>query len=989
MQSISSETLQTLEQSVAMEIYSMVVGEWEMNTFSTPVVTAPPSVDEVLFPKDSIAEPRRPVRSGIPKLLVEQSRIASRYSANTKYRIASDRSTYRYFQSEATSDGSGLIGPLEFTLEYSVSITINKVVAVFEDSFSGPVQAEVFLRVGGTWGSVGLFSPGPGGRVEIYLQDDDSWGTTIRRGNEIGVDAVRVSVYQMDGIGRSLALIQISPRFELDLTDRVIGVSRNLSREDYELTNPIGTAASSTADIELSNHDGLFTDPVSPVAGLVDQNVRFELFTVVVNDLSPEGLPSGVYFSDSWSDSDGVASVRTTCRSKFMQETMMEKSFYWDMTAEGIVADILERFGHPDYDIWYHPNDANRVIPYVFFKDDTTVWDALLELAQAEQASFYFDEQDRFTWESRDYVWQNDSPVWQFRDVADGANLPNLVDFTTDFQVGANKVNVPYTPLVTAKSSGGKVVSNVLWEYSEDLVFGASQLVQDITLASTHIFLQSSDWDFFPVEGFVNIDGEYIGFEKGTTAGRLDITGRGLFGSEPKVHRRNPIDNFWSFMTLRWDGSNSVKVNGNSTYGRHRVTGSVVEITSPAGNWRDLSHYIGGAIGDRYAVYGCEFFFPVSTRPDGTPYYDGTGTAGLFINHNGSNNGYYFEIMTSQFARSTEPPRAEFRAWRLNPSSGSFRYGLLPWWMPEGTSVDIVPGRRYRLEVFYRPDTHSFTVYLDGRIIKTFTDTAGGTKRTTGYWGVYAKDNTTVRFESAWAVNRRNKYTDVPLAMTTIRERALGGFNSGFLEDQWSSYNRRFSDVIFEDFGPWAHQGQEFDVDHEISPALSSDIFLSNDQDTFEVFHKKDAFSSNMALVNRARQGAVVVGQDPSRDGQSMSFFVYGIPIIEGPEEKVSFEDKDSIRLRGVEEFDITSPWIQTRSRAQRIGDWLINRWGKPNDIAQVDVFYNPALQLGDMVSINSPTDHRLPETHRYHVVGMTISTGSNTGMTLTLRRAR
>ena len=990
MQNISSETLQTIEQSVAMEIYSMVVGEWEMNAFHTPTVTAPPSVDEELFPKDSLAEPRRPVRSGTPKLIVNQARFANKLGSSRKYRIASDEANYRYFQSEQTSDSLGDIGPLQFTLEYPVDIDINKIVVGFEDSFASPLEAEVLIRAGGLWSSIGVFPLATGGLIEVYLQDDDSWSTIMNRSNQATVDGVRVVVSSMVEQSASLAVIQISPRISLDFTDRVIEVARDSTREDVGLTNPIGSAASSTADIQLSNHDGLFSDPESPISGMIDSNVMFKVFTIVVNDSSSEGIPAGTYFSDNWSDKDGVVNVRATCRSKFLQETIIEKSFYWNMTAGRIVADIIERFAHPDYEIRYHPDDANRVIPYVFFSDEATIWDALAELATAEQAAFYFDEQDRFVWESRDYVWQNDSPVWELRDEASGLNLPNLVDFNEEFEVGANKVTVSYTPLAPARSAGGQEVNNVLWERSEELFLSASQLMQDITLSSQYIHIQTADWPFFPREGFVNVDGEYIGFKKGEVTGRLDIVARGLFGSTPRTHNRNPISNFWSFFNLRWNGSNSVKLNGNGAYGRHRVTGSTVEITSSTSNWRDLSHYMGGSIGDRYAVYGTEFFFPVSVRIDGTPFYDGRGVGGLFINHDGTGNGYYFEIMTSQLARTLEPQRAEFRAWRLNPSSGSFRYGLTPFSVSGGgPELDILPGRRYRLEVFYNPDNHSFVVYLDGIIIRTFVDTRGGTKRTSGYWGVFARDESTVRFESAWAVNRRNRFTDIPLAMNTIRERAYGGFNSGFLEDQWSSYNRRFSDVVFEDFGPWVHQGQEFDVEHEISPSVSADLFVSNDQDTFKVFHKKDAFSSHFALVNRSRQGAVVVGQDPSRDNQSMSLFVYGKPIIESPDEKVTFKDDASIRLRGREEMEVGSGWIQTKERAERIGEWIVNRWGAPNDVVSADVFANPALQLGDMVSVSSPVDHRSPLEHRYHVIGINLRVSSSTSMTLRLRRAR
>ncbi|MCA1799852.1 MAG: hypothetical protein LC650_00975 [Actinobacteria bacterium] len=993
MQAISQDTIDTLEQDVAVEVYSNVFADWEINSFFEPTVTGPDSTDPELFPLEDIVLPRRPVISGLPKAITDQSRVVSHQSGNKMYRLVSKDSNYKYFHSNEVSDGTNAIGPLVFTLEYAESVTINKIVVGFEESFASPVDAELEIYVGGAWTSIGTFAPDPEGLITVYRQSNDTWTTTGFFDNPVAVDRVRVTVSAMNSPGVGLSLIQISPRYSLSLTDRVISTSTAVTGESVEMTNPIGTAQSSVASIEISNNDRLFDNenPSSPLYGMIDVNVIFEIFDVVVrSNGTSEGIPAGRYFADSWSESsDGTISVEAVDRSKFLQETENENSFYWNLSAEDIVRDMIERFGHPLYDIRYAASDQNRVIPYVFFKDGEMVWDSLNSLAKAEQAVFYFDEQDRFVWHSRDYLWQNTTPDFQLRDVMDGSNLPNLISANRQFQVGANRVGVGYTPLITARSMGEEV-NNALWEESETLVLEASQLLADITSGSTYILVDSEDWQFFPTTGFVNVDGEYISYERSETAGRLDIVERGLYNSDISTHHKDPIDNFWSGFSLQRTSSTWLKRVGNSSYGRSSIKNSVVELSQSRSGWDGIMHYQGGSIGDSYTMYGCEIIFPMSTTSDGEPYYDGNGVAGMFIHHDGAGAGYYIEVLTSQLAHSVAVPKSEVRMFRMLPG------GDYDWISPTNQhsdspiTYDIFPGARYRLEVFYSINNageNVFVVYINGQAVLTVKDDYVN-RRTGGYWGVWARDKSIVRFESAWAVNRSNKYTDIPLVMNTLRERASGGFISGFLEDQWTSYNRRYADIVFEDFGPWVHQGIRYEVDHDIVPALTTDLFISNDNDVFKVFHKRDAFSSDFAIVNKARQSTVVVGTDPRNDA-SMSLLVFGKPIIEGTAQRVERKDALAIKRRGREDYEIESLWIQTEERAERIADWMVTRWGSSNDIVEVEMFMFPALQVGDLVEINSPSTNMLPATHQYHVVGISKTIGGTNSMTTTLRRVR
>jgi hypothetical protein len=1000
MQAVSNSLLNTIEQDVSLGISSRVIAEWELNSYFNPVVTGSASIDEKMFPLESVELPRRPSRAGLPKLIVNQSRVTNQ-ATYPRYRIPSEDANYKYYHSEAVSNGAGEMD-VWLQVQYDDPVLMNKFVVGFETSFAAPTTVEIeYYDLGeGEWVTTGLWAPDSEGRIDLYLQDDETWGTQVTSGNYTSIDRWRVTVSEMSAPFVGVSVIQVSPRLSMDLSDRVIEVTVERTAQEHNVSNPIGSGAAATASILLSNNDRLFDDEnqSSELYGLIDKNTRFDIFAVVkLLDGTTEAVSQGVFFADEWSvDPEGTVTVGCTDRSKFMQEKIIENSFYWNRPVERIIPDIVERFGHTDYLIQYAPEDLGRNIPYMFFKSENTVWDSLSNIATAEQASFYFDEQDRFVWQSRDFVWLNESPDYSLRSEVDGTSLPNIISFLPKFELTANKVNVKYTPYEPARSPFGEVINNVVWESSDTMALQSSPLQANLTTSSTQIRIPNSDHTFWPDEGFVNIGGEYIGFRKSNTTGRLNITQRGLFGSTPRSHNINPLSNFWSFYTAMYNNGVYSKINGNSSRGTHVIRNSRVELDAPSGqHYLTAPHFMGGSINDSYAMYGCEFIFPAGVRADGTPHYPRRGIGGMFIHGNGVSSGYYVEIMLTQYAITFQQRRAEVRVFRGTPN------GRL--WMPvahsnpsdiypsSGKQFDIVPGKRHRIEITYQniDGVNNFGIWVDGSNLMNFADNRAGTKRSNGYWGVYCRDNTEMHFEAAWAIDRTGVDTDISSIVEQLRDRTNGGFVSGTVENAWRPYNRRSADVVFEDFGPFVQEGREFDVYHEIAPNVAADLFVSNDEDIHTLYHKRDAFRSKFAIVNKRRTPVIAVGQDPSRDERKMSLFVYGRPLVEQDESTEVAEDELSIRRRGPEELELRSSWVQTKSRARRIADWLVNRWGRPNDIVDVDMIIHPALQIGDLVTVSMPDENRLPETHRYNIISISRTFGAEHRMSVTLRRRR
>lgn len=1120
MQEHSPEFYDATEKSVELRLSSKVVAEWEVNSYYDYGLSISDSVDEKLFPSNDILKPRRP-GSGSPKLYSGSGKITSS-GTTPRYRIASENSRYKYY---STKDVSLESKELSFFAEvtYEKKAFMNKLVLGFENSYAHPEFVLVsFMYEPGEWSFAGNFVPDSYGIVSINRTGKRWEQEDIISDEYIGIYGIKVEVERLNVPGKRLDLIQISPRLVFDFSDRVITAKVSKSREQNSLANPIGRSQASTCSITLANDDRFFNpeDDNSLLYDILDKNVRFDVWfglntsqiIDVDQELDFEYIKQITMFSDDWNVSgESTVSVDGRDRSKFLQEEMIENSFYSNNTAREVVIDIVERSEVLNYEVNYVDSDDNIRIPFVFFKDDRTVWESLEELAIAEQSVFYFDENDVFVWESRDFIWSDEGVDYRLRSQSDDGLLANIVSFSPEYEIGANKIDVKWSPSELA-SAGGETINNILWEQQDSVVLGATILQDDILLNSEFFLIDSEDELFFPRSGIVNVNGEYLSYEKyeegagpemnqdiyEKNLSALKIVERGMFNSSPDEHLARPPSSIWSFYTLD-SSSTPTRKNGNSPESRHFVKDSKLSIIMPRENYRRVSHYQGGAVDDSYGVYGCQLRFPLTVTGEELPDYEGDGAAGIFINKKDNVSGYYFEIITTPFAFRSEISEREARIWKFDEEGNP---KIILGYVPEvtqilteedffgiaGTNIVIAPGEKYELSVYVSPiplfaytqeelrtkafisdwearppDTQQdYQDHLDlffdfvsqweafvpesledyeehNQALQDFFDEweasvpdpeeayldylqeledflSGSQDRINsnigknfsemrffvngqqvlsyidsefeeGNWGVFARSKTSVEFEYVYAIDRRGVVTDIPSSASKIRDYIKGGFKSDTLSSFLTQYNQLRSDVIIEDFGPWIQEVREFDVDHEISPSISSNLFISAEGDVGKVYHYRDQFSSKFAIVNKTRSFIVVVGTDP-RSGTSLKMFTYGVPVIQREENVYKKEDKKSIWRRGVEEVSIASMFIQTEAQAERIGDWAAERWGRAFDFISTSVIVNPALQPGDLVSLSIPEENFLPETHLYYINSIDATVGTSNDMTLRLKRA-
>ena len=1050
---VLESTRKIIEEDTSKQIFADVKMEIELNGYTDHTLSFPESVEPNMFTSESVMLPRRPP-GGLPKMLVGSGKTLSAsveglvYSKDKIwYRTPTKDSKYKYFRTKSISgSGDGEEGlffesPQEFIVEYSETIRSNHIVIGFEYANSLPDDVNIELYIDDEWVEIGQYTPNSEGLIQIHY--DGAWIEGRETSEDfVGFSRIKITIESMDSPGAAIELIQISPRLFLDITDRVIDTTLAYSRESVELGSPMGVSSANVAIVEIENTDGFFDNENedSPLAGLIDVNVKLIVEALVGDGNEFEAIPQMIVYVNSWEyHSEGRVSAESSDFSKILQTQRLDNAFYQNKDIRFVIVDILERAGVVDYEIRYSELDSFNRIPYIYFDSDATVWQVLQQIAVAEQAVFYFDEHGTFVWESRDYSWEDSAADTVLSGRSRGDVLPNLSSYSYSHQTVANVARVYYIPTDLLRY-GEELNTNFLWELDEDTALVATPVLEDIDEDSQFIVVDEEDYEIFPEEGIVNIDAEFIRVSKTPPddvnepveidgeedRSLLYITERGLFNSKKVEHFASLDEDYWKFETY-WPGV-SEDFFGEDEFapldptfeaegpgGFSYIEKSKLTIDSTRRDRRSYAHFVSVSEQESFDVYGTQIRLPMSETQSFEPTYNGDGIAGIVFNVKSDEvypyQGYYVELVSSEYAKSSGENKREVRILKISEQLSD--PVLLAGYFDADINLDIdqvqevfgaellvFPGADYKLEVILEKnivivdgqEKNSLTInaLVNGRRIISYTDLESDENQVhlEGSWGVYARSNTEVQFEYVYAVDRLGDNTKILNSQTAIRDRVRGGFIDNTLESFITEFNSLRNEFVFEDFGAWAREVKEFDVKHDIFPAVSTNLFISNDNDTYLIYYQRDQFSSKFAVGNRTRDFVFLSGDDP-RTETRMTIAVYGVPIEEKEQNENEKRDELSILRRGELDVLVDSQWIQTKTQSDRIAEWIVSRWGVPVEFVTVDSALDPRIQLGDIVSIDVPENNLYEDTNKFRVINIQKTIGSQHSLSLTLRRFR
>jgi hypothetical protein len=135
------------------------------------------------------------------------------------------------------------------------------------------------------------------------------------------------------------------------------------------------------------------------------------------------------------------------------------------------------------------------------------------------------------------------------------------------------------------------------------------------------------------------------------------------------------------------------------------------------------------------------------------------------------------------------------------------------------------------------------------------------------------------------------------------------------------------------------------------------------------------SFGAEVYVLNNA--GTFV----PLDDSQFASFSIIGNTVVQSGQNE--YLDKTINEFSNPEQVTFESTWIQTEDDAKSLSDWIKDQWSKKQSVCELEIFSNPLISVGDLVTISYPSNG-LDGTQKFIVsnVDTSFDGGINTKIT-------
>jgi hypothetical protein len=231
------------------------------------------------------------------------------------------------------------------------------------------------------------------------------------------IKGIRVVVETMYAPNRTFDLIELSPRLKVDITDYVLDydINKNLMSTDYGL--PVGGLVASTGGINLSNHDGVFTElnifntttkTGSLIANNLKPQIKFDFYEAVLDvNGYDKFIPLKTFYSENAAvATSGMQDVSLNLRDAYfiLESNNATPIFLQNCPLTMAIALLLDNIGFSNY-VFKNITTANDpVVPFFFIEPDASVAEILQRLAQATQTAMFFDEYNNFVVMPKEYL---------------------------------------------------------------------------------------------------------------------------------------------------------------------------------------------------------------------------------------------------------------------------------------------------------------------------------------------------------------------------------------------------------------------------------------------------------------------------------------------------------------------------------------------------------------------------------------------------------
>lgn len=1043
--------------------------EWNMNRFGVVDTLTNngqlPSEDERndIFPLDSIISANRPRKASATKGFVQPGRLGQEAYARENTSIPAVKKTYatnidakyKYWATPHLSsdikraDNSYYMPNCMPTVTYKYGLLTNKLIAQFENAWANPMGVQLEITTNGTtWTTAGpVITPSPGGtgRIELFLQDNGTWSEVNNYNNSISLKGLRVRVGGMNKPKVHCHVSEIALMREIDVTDRTVDYSFNYSMSEASFVAPLGKAESSTGSVTLSNIDGYFDNdrPSGEFFARVDSPARVTAWLTTTVDGSTAVTRQGTMFVSNWGEqSEDKRSLSLEDGSTFLKSLNPPPILLENVTGTEAIWRLLDSVGFSSYEVKEDP-EGDLKIRYFWSDPERTVWEHIQEISEGLQIACFFDEFGVMQIRSRERTYSKDpdSSVWTFDGqlvssavagtygrASDLGKLPDIIDVSKPQELIANKVAVEYRTTTIGTLNKGLPKMEQVWEPQKTVALRSAKLRYSMTTTSTYGVFIDSNFNYWPFEGWVQVEGEIMKWTKKRYR-YIDENGAIKYVWLKSNEEKDIYDRKNSFKSYqnKFDGGLYFGLDGRgamSTYKRPHTPNSnkfnLIRTRHGTGKFYDKSWYTNldfrkGVFHIRTsAKFGptsftiCRQGYPTNPHP----HYVGTslrfpnnkkysvGVGGIYFGGESADFGYYLELRPTSSIKNRKVRNEVV----LYVRSGGKKF--IP--LNKGVAYAISKGKWYDIDISQKKVGTGFaiSVMINGVVVMNPTIPASKALSQTmgGSYGVFARAHSHVDFNYLYAGSTAE---EVPMGGddSTRFDLIEGGYRSNFYnrylyKDNFA--NRRMvshslsrlsknAGFNFDDFGVQAHELREIKVQFDPYPVIHSRLYSSNESYVDCLEYVADHRSAKFIIAGKGRDNVIASGEDTlmygSENPVQQKLFIYGRTVKQADAAKYEVENKKSINRRGEVELTISSPWIQSEPAAKKIGDWVDDHWSDGSEVIEISSFGNPLLQIGDIVSFHYVRKSMFPNKHQYYVTGIAYNYSEGLTTSYTLQR--
>ncbi|NDB82329.1 MAG: hypothetical protein EB127_06255, partial [Alphaproteobacteria bacterium] len=303
----------------------------------------------------------------------------------------------------------------------------------------------------------------------------------------------------------------------------------------------------------------------------------------------------------------------------------------------------------------------------------------------------------------------------------------------------------------------------------------------------------------------------------------------------------------------------------------------------------------------------------------------------------------------------------------------------------------------YDLAVEYEDigNIRRFYLYINNKLIKTVDDTDPLPVYNNS--ALFVRGSSRCMFENFYALSENYSQNTVFTvgenlssafgatevnASESFRKYAMSGiikstYLSGISSQQPPKYN-----MYFEEFGTTMRECAYFDIKYDraypalyskLSPTLnrlkgyvSSGFYADSYGAEFLIFNATDTLLNlDETTGNYLRIQGIAFTQDTTHELTVDEYFrkrsnllnqqLDSSSVVYSPlvEQSKYDEIKLSRMVYGNNDFTLDTPYIQTQDDANELMNWIVDKIMKPKQLIGVNIFPNPAIQLGDIVTID------------------------------------